>query len=303
MPMSSMETQMTTHDAVHALKTYLLSRYGGRELTGADLGPLVKSFVDYRAEYPTLTSGWLSQYVLDHLSDVLVEVGRKGLDRVFRVGADAGATEHPLPTTYWHAFASTSAPYKLVANPGDGTWQLLQRSSEVQPGLVEVASMSREELLSIASAFLEAHIGDSDARSQLLQLYQGDYGYWRERLTAAAPEAATKWAGYRQTAIVDHCRRRLDSARVPAEVVSSLLEELVRSRVEPVARGRAAVQRVAARPRMFSLGPSRNALPAGDLRDVAAAALERMTLGELEGVAIPLRVVFELLQERRNGRA
>lgn len=294
---------MTNRDAVHALKTDLLNRYGGRELTGAELGPLVKSFVDYRAEYPTLTSGWLSQYVLDHLSDVLVEVGRKGLDRVFRVGADGSATAQPLPTTFWHAFASTSPPYKLVANPGDGTWLLLQRSSEVQPGLVEVASMSREELSSIASAFLEAHIGDSDARSQLLQLYQGDYSYWRERLTAAAPEAAMRWAGYRQTAIVDHCRRRLDRAGVPAEVVNLLLDELVKSRVEPVARGRATAQSVAARPRIFSLGPSRSALPTSDLRNVAAAALERMTLGELEGVAIPLRVVFELMQERRNGRA
>jgi hypothetical protein len=300
--MSFMEIPMATQDVIHSLRTDLLDRFAGKELTGAELGPYVKGFVDYRATYPTLSSGWLSQYVLDHLSDVLVEVGRKGLDRVFRVSEDSNEAESSLPKTYWHVFASPSPPYKLIANTANSSWQLLPRSKEPPAGLIEVTSMSRQELTSVAAAFLELHISDSNVRSELLQLYQGEYGIWRERLATIAPEAATHWSGYRQERLVEYCRCRFEGSGAPPEVIDALMDLLVKSRAEPIMQARPPAHPVRGNSQVPSLGSGRNVIPPNDLRGVASAALEKMTLGELEGVVVPLRVVFELIQERRGDR-
>lgn len=279
----------------------ILSAAPGQKLPGTELATTLKS----TCGFSSAVHGKLRDFV-DAYAPSVVRVGQTGKDWIYQLksaaasstlstqGADHPPTPAPsgtrqartLETGVWKAFASPNSPFKLVANEETGELRDLPPGSPLPGGpWKQVPPCSVEKHLEIAAAWVQT-LPDPKTRAFLETALKNGSGpasifYETVKKLALAPQ----WNRFRTQRILAVFEEALQTMRIPWRQAAPGDRQA----------GVATVTRTGRTPYAAGSGPR---FTPQRPREIAVAALERMSDAEIRNLPIPLGYVLDILEIR-----
>jgi hypothetical protein len=267
-------------------------------------------------------SGAFSEFVSTYLAEHLVQDGRVGLDRNYRI-TTPGRPAPPIPPEaeplMWLAFASSTAPVRLVlrmpgwvplvvAGENATAEDISSRLGEVhlqesRDDDIVVASMTREELDAITLDFTT--LLSSEASQSLIDALKAAGGYlaWTNTLRSFDPQSYRRWISFRLERINDAFRGRLKALDVPDDHALRLASQLRASQLTRTHRrndrGPQAqpVHSVALKPAASKANSDE--VPTEVLRKVVLLVAEQLGPEDLKLIRLPVGAVLEAFLRNR----
>jgi hypothetical protein len=211
---------MELSEAVSAVSA--LVRDAG-DITGAQLSRALKGRLpDFNPRNYQAAS--LRLFIAQHVPSV-VEVGRAGLDLIYRCPPIALQPTSCARANLWQTWVSPNAPFVLVIDRDQGEVTACARGTNPAAGVVHLAPPSVGFHRQMALDFLnqQPHTGDIDALRELAQDEQRAT-WWQPWFAAVRKMGLGKaWNTYRAVRLRNELECQLDQAALPHRAVEKAL--------------------------------------------------------------------------------
>jgi hypothetical protein len=278
---------------VESLKSHIVNAVGDAKpgISGSDLMDVVRTTFP---EFAALDYGCVNlRDFIRRLVPEVVPIGRRGMDYVYALAGEGNAPVSSIwpkspsnagqsaEVSIWKTFASPSGVFKLLANKDTGRLCVCPPGAAYPDGFsVEVPPLPAEKHIEIATDYI-ATLSDEGQKERLRQ-YLDKPQWWMPFYQAIQKEnLAADWNAARRKRIVAELRSALTAAGVP---VGGLEAQLTDRIVTPLKRSEIARQLP---------GTVRSSL---NLRTIATAIVQNMSITELRELRVSLGDVFDALE-------
>lgn len=283
----------------------LLHELGTAKISGARLAPLIDSALPAGTNYrlfvqdhkPANLRAFVEQY-LEGLVEVTTE--KSGTDPIYNIPS-ASSTKGKIRTNgmLWKSFVAVAPSRQLFFDRSTSELNVRESLATALAETPTIQSITIAEFEAMRGRFVTLLEEGGDATPELKALLNSDvpvtYQDWISRLKLTTPRLDRRWQEFRRDSILRLFESRLIGLAIQSDRIEELKVQLLRDFEQTRAGKIEAAPTAALDTGDISVGGQKE-VKEKHARELLHAAVDRMTMEQMQCVNIPFSIVLELIK-------